>query len=187
MAGLDIQRIAGASLEIVDQRGPEGLTIRAVAERLGVTPMALYHHVENKAALLALVVETALSEQPLPVHEGKEWKEDLWREAKWVYDTMSAHPAVALLRIQYNVWTPRALTLGERWSKLWLRSGLSDRAASQAALANPRAVVGLAHQEILTRDRQPPNEPRPSWVPKLGFLFESDLAPAAGSNWSSVC
>ena len=40
--------------------------MQAVADRLGVTPMALYRHVANKADLLDGMVESILLEVPLP-------------------------------------------------------------------------------------------------------------------------
>ena len=58
--------IVSASLTIADERGLSGLTMQAVAERLGVTPMALYRHVDDKADLLDSVVEALLTELPLP-------------------------------------------------------------------------------------------------------------------------
>ncbi|HEY5013008.1 MAG TPA: TetR family transcriptional regulator, partial [Acidimicrobiia bacterium] len=45
---IDRAAVLRASLAIADKRGIDALTMQAVAERLGVTPMALYRHVENK-------------------------------------------------------------------------------------------------------------------------------------------
>jgi AcrR family transcriptional regulator len=180
MAGLDLQRIASAGLAIVDKWGAEGLTIRAVAEALEVTPMALYHHVQNKSALVALVVETALRERPLPIPNGDDWKEDLWEQARWVHESMRAHPAVARLRLEYNVWTPAALTLGEHWISLWQRSGLDMERAAQAALASSLAVVGVVHHELVHRDFIPPDDTALSWLPKMRFIFDADIDAASG-------
>jgi AcrR family transcriptional regulator len=47
--------LVAAALEIINRRGPEGLTLRAVAKRLGVTPAAPYRHFTSKEALLAAV------------------------------------------------------------------------------------------------------------------------------------
>ena len=48
-----------ASLAIADERGLDAVTMKAVADRLSVTPMALYRHVTNKADLLDGVVESS--------------------------------------------------------------------------------------------------------------------------------
>ena len=50
--------IVGAALELLEQHGPDGLTMRAIAERLGIRAPSLYKHFENKDALeVALVAE----------------------------------------------------------------------------------------------------------------------------------
>jgi AcrR family transcriptional regulator len=46
------QAILDAALELADDKGIEAVSMRALAERTGVTPMALYPHVGSKAALL---------------------------------------------------------------------------------------------------------------------------------------
>ena len=50
--GLSRGRVLSAAVELADAEGVESLTMRALAERLGVEAMSLYHHVANKAALL---------------------------------------------------------------------------------------------------------------------------------------
>lgn len=49
------RELVTAALEIINRRGPEGLTLRAVADRLGVTATAPYRHFPSKQALLAAV------------------------------------------------------------------------------------------------------------------------------------
>jgi AcrR family transcriptional regulator len=46
------EEILDAALDIADEHGLEALSMRALADRVGVTPMALYRHVKDKAALL---------------------------------------------------------------------------------------------------------------------------------------
>jgi AcrR family transcriptional regulator len=49
-------RIVGAARALYFDRGPEAVTMRAVAERVGVTATALYRHFADKDALLKEVV-----------------------------------------------------------------------------------------------------------------------------------
>lgn len=44
--------ILAAALTLLDEGGGKGLTMRALAARLGVTPMSLYHHVDDRKGLL---------------------------------------------------------------------------------------------------------------------------------------
>jgi AcrR family transcriptional regulator len=56
------QEILDAALALADERGLDAVSMRAVAERTGVTPMALYPQVGSKAELLDGMVERLLSE-----------------------------------------------------------------------------------------------------------------------------
>ena len=50
--GVTRDAILDAALALLDEDGDTGLTMRALAARLGVTPMSLYHHVTDRAGLL---------------------------------------------------------------------------------------------------------------------------------------
>jgi TetR/AcrR family transcriptional regulator, tetracycline repressor protein len=54
-AGLSVTAIVEAALTVIAERGVAGLTMSALAERLGVRSPSLYHHVRDKAELLDLV------------------------------------------------------------------------------------------------------------------------------------
>lgn len=49
--------IAQAVLDVVAERGPEGLSVAAVAERIGLVPSGIYRHYRNKDALIDAVLE----------------------------------------------------------------------------------------------------------------------------------
>ena len=61
-AGITVAAIVGAALAIIRAVGVDGLTMRGVAERLGVRAPTLYHHVRNKAELLDLVARNAFDQ-----------------------------------------------------------------------------------------------------------------------------
>lgn len=62
------QRALAAALAVLHESGPEATTMRAVAERAGVTATALYRHFEDKEALLRAAVRevAALYKEALP-------------------------------------------------------------------------------------------------------------------------
>lgn len=54
--------ILTAALTLLDQGGGQGLTMRALASKLGVTPMSLYRHVGDQAGLLRLLSDRVYAE-----------------------------------------------------------------------------------------------------------------------------
>ncbi|HEX4096447.1 MAG TPA: TetR/AcrR family transcriptional regulator [Caulobacteraceae bacterium] len=172
MGELDRDRIAAAALAVADERGFEGFTMRAVADALGVTPMALYHHVADKAALAALLVEAAINAQPLPAPTG-DWREDLWGIAQWMRSSTRAHPVVAHIRRSYGVWTESSLQITERWLSLWQQSGLPLDSAVTAATTSSLAIVGIVAEEAILTGMKRPSEAQLSWLPNARMVFNA--------------
>lgn len=61
-APLTRERVLRAAIELADVGGLAALTMRHLAQSLGVEAMSLYHHVANKEALLDGVVEMLVAE-----------------------------------------------------------------------------------------------------------------------------
>lgn len=69
------ERILAAARRAFERHGLEGLSLREVAAKVGITPMAIYRHFENKEALVDALVMDALDEwsaivAALPPAEG---------------------------------------------------------------------------------------------------------------------
>lgn len=175
MADLDPDRIVAAALVIADRDGPDGLTMRAVADELGVTPTALYRHIEDKRALITLMVDAVVTEHALPAPTG-DWREDLWQMARAMRAMSLSHPAVSQLRRGHHIWTPTVLPLTERWMSIWAQSGLPLEPAIRAGVTSSLAITGLVDQELLLQGMQAPTEPALTWVPnaRLAFGIERD-------------
>ncbi len=151
--------------------------MRAVAKALGVTPMALYHHVRNKAELITLMMDVANSESPLPPSTD-DWREDLWSMARMSRQSMLAHPQFMHLRRVHRAWTPSVLRLTERWVTLWQQSGLSLANAVRAAAASSMAVIGLVREESMFHETDKPDPELLSWLPGARTLFDVRIDPA---------
>jgi AcrR family transcriptional regulator len=172
MAELDKDRIAAAALAIADKHGVDGFTMRAVAKALDVTPMALYHHVRDKAALVTLLVDTSIRKHPLPPTTGL-WQDDLFSMAQWMRQSMLAHPVVAQLRHAHNVWTPSMLQMTERWLSLWQQSALGLEDAVLAAKTSSMAITGLVKEEMIFYAMQHPDNETLAWLPNARVMFNA--------------
>ncbi len=56
------KRIALASRRLLDRQGPEAVTMRRVAQAVGLTPMAIYRHYRDRDALLSAVADEGFRE-----------------------------------------------------------------------------------------------------------------------------
>lgn len=82
------------ALALAARDGVDGLTLRPLAARLGVSAPALYRHVASRTALLGLMVERLLEQAP-PVPDGLPWDEALLRVARRMRDVYGPYPGLA--------------------------------------------------------------------------------------------
>jgi AcrR family transcriptional regulator len=64
---LSQQQVVDAAIEVADAGGVDALTIRAVAQRVGASPMAIYRHVDDREDLLVRMLERIASEFPVTI------------------------------------------------------------------------------------------------------------------------
>ena len=60
------ERVLKTAMGRADHGGLEALTMRSLADELGVAPMALYRHIANKDDLIDAMIDTVFSEIGLP-------------------------------------------------------------------------------------------------------------------------
>jgi AcrR family transcriptional regulator len=102
------EEILDAAVALADERGLAAVSMRSVADRVGVTPMALYPYVGSKAALLDGMVGRLLA-QATPAAPSGTWQEQLGAIARSARQLARRHPWAAPL-----VFSVPALTLDSR-------------------------------------------------------------------------
>ncbi len=88
---LSRQRALSAAIAIADTEGIDALTMRRLAQDLGVEAMSLYHHVANKHDILDGMVDTVFGEIELP-SDGTDWKTAMHQRAISVRAALTRHP-----------------------------------------------------------------------------------------------
>ena len=87
------EQILTAAEELLEQSGPEALTVRGIAEAAGVAPMGVYNHFESKEGVLGGLLEEA-SEDPDPalalIDAGRRYRA-LALESPGIYRLMFGH------------------------------------------------------------------------------------------------
>jgi AcrR family transcriptional regulator len=149
---IDRAAVLRASLAIADEGGLDGVTMHAVAERLGVTPMALYRHVENKGDLLDGVVESLLDEIPDP-RDDIPWDEQLSAMGQAIRATARRHPAVFPLLLQLPATTAGARRVRQRVYRALRGAGVAEAEVERVERLISTMVLGFAASEASGRFR----------------------------------
>lgn len=143
------ERVVAAALAVVDRDGLERLTMRALGRELGVDPMAAYHHVPDKAAILQGVVEAILAEIPVPEPDMvMSWQDGLRRIARSHRRALLAHPNALPVVSTQPPLTPASLRLIEAAAALLVRGGLTPMQTLQAINGAAALVIGSTQTEV---------------------------------------
>ncbi|WP_433179499.1 TetR family transcriptional regulator [Actinoallomurus sp. CA-150999] len=101
-ARLSRETVVDGALALADEEGLEGLTIRRLAQRLGVTPMALYWHFKNKDELHVALVDRVWSLVDTKVDPVAPWYDRLRALMASAVGVLRAHPSAA--RLLMGAW-----------------------------------------------------------------------------------
>ena len=95
---LSRERVLLGALAVADAGGLESLTIRSLAQELGVKPMSVYYYVANKGEIIDGIVDLVYSEIELPALDG-DWRAEMRRRASSAREVLRVHSwAIPLLQ-----------------------------------------------------------------------------------------
>ncbi|MEY9215315.1 TetR/AcrR family transcriptional regulator [Thermobifida halotolerans] len=140
------ERVLRGAIAVADGSGIDALTMRSLADELGVKPMALYHHVANKQEILDGIIDAVFAEIELPP-PGTDWRTALRRRALSARRVLRRHPWAAPLMESRTA--PGAATLRQHDAVLGTlrRAGFSVPTAAHAYSLLDSYVYGFALQE----------------------------------------
>jgi AcrR family transcriptional regulator len=182
--GITRDRIVAAALDLLDEKGMEGITVRALAARLEVQAPALYWHLRNKQELLdemATVVMRRVTETLSALPPGETWRDDLATYARVLRAEYLRHRDGARMFSGTRLSDPDVVKAKEAWLARLTEAGFSLAAADDALDIVTAFVVGFVIEE------QERNQPRESGSPRYSvdgrdaWLGEgAELVKAAG-------
>jgi AcrR family transcriptional regulator len=123
--------VAREALAIADREGLDALSMRALAERLGVGTMTLYGYFRNKDELLDAVVDAAVGERDPVVLEG-DWRGQLRALVLSAREGLLRHPSLVELRVRRPVLRPEALRFSETSLTILRGAGLDAHEGAYA-------------------------------------------------------
>lgn len=140
------ERVLRAAVELADEAGVAALTMRKLAQRLGVEAMSLYHHVANKSDVLDGMVDVVFGEIALP-NTDVDWQTAMRQRAVAVRAALNRHPwAIGLMESRKD---PGPATLRHHDAVLGYlrRAGFSVEMAAHAYSVLDSYIYGFVMQE----------------------------------------
>ena len=146
-APLSRERAVEVAVGLADAEGIEGLTMRRLAEELGVEAMSLYHHAANKDDILDGMVDAIFSEiEPTPL--TLEWKEAMRRRAHSARAVLLRHPWAIRLMESRAAPGPANLQHHDAVIGCLRHAGFSIALTAHAYSVLDSYIYGFVHTEL---------------------------------------
>ncbi|MGR6968353.1 TetR/AcrR family transcriptional regulator [Streptomyces cynarae] len=124
--GLSIDAVVEAATAIADAEGLDAVTMRRVAQELGVVPMTLYTYVPGKAELLDLMLDAAYARMPRTDTAGQHWRQRVTAIAEENKALFERHPWAAAVSTSRPPLGPGLMQKYEHELAAFEGLGLSD-------------------------------------------------------------
>lgn len=129
--GLSAGRVAQAALAFIERHGLEALSMRRLADELGVGTMTLYGYFRDKEQLLDAVVDAAADKLEVPDPAGS-WRSQIQALMEEIRRVLAEHPLGVLLRQRRPMWSRGALRISEAGIRALREAGFSKADAARA-------------------------------------------------------
>jgi AcrR family transcriptional regulator len=146
---LSRDRIVDAAVTLLDRDGADGLTMRRLAQHLGVTPTALYWHVDTKEDVLDLAVDHIFGDVPVPP-VSDDWRHDVRTLTRGWRAAMLRHPWAPGL-IGRPMLGPNVRARTEFLQEALVRGGHTGRPLAVVTRLIANFVIGSALTEATWR------------------------------------
>jgi len=144
---LSRERVIDAAIRLADEGGIESLTMRRLAQELGVEAMSLYYYVANKDEILNAIADVVVSEWDLP-SPGAEWKAAIRRTAISAHEVLVRHPWAASLVLSGAGVSPARLRYMDSILGSLREAGFSEGQTDHGYHALESHIMGFALWEV---------------------------------------
>jgi TetR/AcrR family transcriptional regulator, tetracycline repressor protein len=145
---LSRELIIKEALALLDEHGPGALSMRRLADRLGVAPTALYTYVRGKADLIEGLIDQVYAGLTLTPEPTGDWTQQLTTLSREIRAYLLAHPAVVPYALQQPGLGPHSLRLGEAIYNVLRPAGFSDQAVVGIVYALVTYILGFVALEV---------------------------------------
>ena len=137
-------QIVTAAVELLDARGLEGLSMRALGQRLASAATAVYWHVAGKDDLIVLAADRVWQEVALPRQDPRDWRVAAARMAIDLHAMLMRHPWLVQAFGAYPFFGPVKARHDDHARGLYQAAGFPGAQAQRAAAAVFTFVLGNA-------------------------------------------
>ncbi|MCR6482303.1 TetR/AcrR family transcriptional regulator C-terminal domain-containing protein [Amycolatopsis sp. OK19-0408] len=139
--------VVQAAVALADADTIDAVTIRGVADHLGVSPMSLYTYVPGRAELLDLMIDHAHGELPAP-EPGLGWRDALTAIAQDQWELFHRHPWLLQVTTSRSALGPHSFAKYEHELRALDGIGLDDVEMDAAAGLVTNLVRATARSSI---------------------------------------
>jgi AcrR family transcriptional regulator len=144
---LSRERILLAAIVLADKSGIESLSMRKIAQDLGVQAMSLYNHVANKDDVLDGIVDIVIGEIEVP-DLGVDWKTAMRRRAHSAHEVLLRHPWATMPIVSRINVGPAMLRYIDATLGCLCEAGFSFEMVDRAWNAIDSHIYGFTLQEL---------------------------------------
>lgn len=185
-APLSRDRVLRAAVALADETGIESLSMRKLAQELGVVPMALYKHVANKEQLLDGMVDVVVGEIEPPDPES-DWKSAVRRRILSARRALVGHPWAARVIQSRSRPTPVVLAYMDSVIGMFRTGGFSVDLTHHVMHALGSRMLGFTQELFGASSGPEPDAPAPASAEDAGqYPYVAELAGAVAHEEGSV-
>jgi AcrR family transcriptional regulator len=144
---LSRQRALSSAVALADAKGLASLSMRKLAQEVGVEAMSLYHHVANKEDILDGMVDLVFAEIELP-SDGTEWKTAMRQRAESARAALTRHPWAISIMDSRSSPGPATLRHHDAVIGSCRKAGFSVQMAAHAFSLIDSYIYGFVLQEV---------------------------------------
>ncbi|MGK4578575.1 TetR/AcrR family transcriptional regulator C-terminal domain-containing protein [Kitasatospora sp. HPMI-4] len=143
---LDPDAVVRAALDLLDEKGADALSLRGIAERLGVRMNTVLWHAKTKARLLELMADAIVGEIPL-TGLPEPWEERVRELARRYRRALLAHRDGSVVVAGTYAAEPATLRFADTVVAALLVGGLDERRATWVFWSIQYLALGLTQEE----------------------------------------
>ena len=144
---LSRDRVLRAAISLADDGGLEALSMRKLAQELGVEAMSVYYHVSNKDEILSQILDLVVGEFALPSAAG-DWRTAVRKSAISAHEVLVRHPWACPLMMSPAKIGPARLAYMEALLGCLRRAGFSANMTHHAYHALDSHILGFTMWEV---------------------------------------